>query len=200
MPDVPGYVRYCPYTLGPRRTGEWTAPDLAKARRLVRASGTQGQTVTVWSWRGGFEKEARYLVSLLRRLGYRAHIKELRGLDVYFGTIFDPKTRAQSGIGGWGSQVDGGSTIEALECGSQINPTRFCDRHIDDEAAHALRVSATDPEAAARIWARLDRQLVDRAPWVPLFNPKTPYFVSERVGNWQYHPYSGVMLDQLWVR
>ena len=90
--------------------------------------------------------------------------------------------------------------VSSLECGSDENLARFCDRRIDNEAAQALKVSATDPEAAAKIWARLDRQLVDQAPWVPLLNPKTPYFVSERVGNWQYHVYSRVLLDQLWVR
>ena len=198
-PDVPGYVRYCPYTLNPRPTGEWTAPDLARAQELIRTSGTKGQTVTVWTWRGGFAKDARYIVSLLRRLGYRAHLKELRSLGVYFSTIFDPKTRAQSGIAGWFGQPDG-STVTLLECGADINPARFCDRRIDQEAAHARRLSATDSGAAAEIWARLDRQLVDQAPWVPLFNPKVPYFVSERVGNWQFHTYAGVLLDQLWVR
>jgi ABC-type transport system substrate-binding protein len=50
------------------------------------------------------------------------------------------------------------------------------------------------------MWARIDRQLVDQAPWVPLYTPRTPYFVSKRVGNWQYHPYFHVLLDQLWVR
>jgi class 3 adenylate cyclase len=42
--------------------------------------------------------------------------------------------------------------------------------------------------------------LVDQAPWVPLYTPRTPYFVSKRVGNWQYHAYFHVLLDQLWVR
>jgi hypothetical protein len=48
--------------------------------------------------------------------------------------------------------------------------------------------------------ARIDRQLVDRAPWVPLFTPRTSFFVSKRVGNWQFHPYLLVLLDQIWVR
>src|SRR5262245_13301821 len=38
-PDFPGYQRYCPYTLRPGAR-EWSAPDLARARRLVAASGT----------------------------------------------------------------------------------------------------------------------------------------------------------------
>ncbi len=139
------------------------------------------------------------IVSLLRRLGYRAHLKELRGFDVAIRTIFDPRTREQSGVVGFFGISDG-SVVNSLECGSDENLARFCDRRIDNEAAQALKVSATDPEAAAKIWARLDCQPVHQAPWVPLLNPKPPYFVSERVGNWQYHVYSRVLLDQLWVR
>ena len=36
-PSLPGYRRYCPYTLDPRPDGRWTAPDLARARTLVDA-------------------------------------------------------------------------------------------------------------------------------------------------------------------
>jgi YVTN family beta-propeller protein len=198
-PTTPGYVRYCPYTVDPRPTGEWTAPDIAKARQLIAASGTKGQTVTVWTW-PGFRNEARYVVSLLRRLGYRAHLKELKNLNVYFRAIFDPKTRAQSGIMGWFGTQYGAQSIDSLRCGYSGNPARFCDRGIDEDAARALNRFATDPEGAARMWAKLDRELVDQAAWVPLFNPRWPLLVSRRVGNWQFHTYNFLLLDQLWVR
>ena len=48
-PGTVGFRRYCPYTADPDRTGEWKAPDLARARRLVAASGTKGMRVTVWT-------------------------------------------------------------------------------------------------------------------------------------------------------
>ena len=40
-PGVDGYKRYCPYTVDPDSTGTYHGPDLAKARRLVAASGTR---------------------------------------------------------------------------------------------------------------------------------------------------------------
>ena len=46
-PNSPAYRPYCPYTLNPTRGGAWTAPDLAAARKLVAASGTQGMHVDV---------------------------------------------------------------------------------------------------------------------------------------------------------
>jgi hypothetical protein len=42
--------------------------------------------------------------------------------------------------------------------------------------------------------------LTNRAPFVHLFSAQLPYFVSERVGNYQYHPVHELLLDQLWVR
>lgn len=198
-PTVPGYVRNCPYTLDPRSTGEWTAPDVAKAKHLIAASGRRGQKVRVRAWRE-IGKEARYLVSVLRRLGYRAQLEELKDWDAYAPTIFDPKTRPQSGIIGWFGLQYGSGMIDLFKCGFSSNLARFCDRGFDRKAARALNLYATDPEGAARIWAQLDRELVDKAPYVPLFNPRWPLLASKRVGNWQYHPSGQVLLDQLWVR
>lgn len=197
-PTVPGYVRYCPYTLDPRSTGEWTAPDVRKAQQLIAASGTRGQKVTVWTW-PLMGEEGRYVVSLLRRLGYRAQLQELKTWDVYSRTILDPKTRPQGGFIGWFGIQYASQQINTLRCGYSFNLAHFCDRGVDRRAARALSLFATDPESAASAWAQLDRELVDQAPWVPLFNPRFPWLASKRVGNWQYHPYSGVLLDQLWV-
>src|SRR5262245_59223328 len=45
-PNFPGYKPYCPYTAGPDHT-KWTGPDLAKAKQLVKQSGTAGMKVVV---------------------------------------------------------------------------------------------------------------------------------------------------------
>jgi len=56
---------------------------------------------------------------------------------------------------------------------------------------------ARDPSAGATLAARIDRELVNRAPWVPLFTPRFVDFVSSRVGNYQPNIYasSSVLLD-----
>ncbi len=47
-PNFPGYKPYCPLHPATRSAdGKWTAPDLAKARSLVKQSGTQGAHVAV---------------------------------------------------------------------------------------------------------------------------------------------------------
>ena len=50
------------------------------------------------------------------------------------------------------------------------------------------------------LWARIERDIVDLAPWVPLFTPSRRILVSKRVGNYQYNPEWGILFDQLWVR
>ena len=71
-PNFAGYRRYCPYTIEPSADGTYTGPDLAKAQALVAASGTNGQTVTVWIGAKPGVPLAAYFVSVLKSLGYKA--------------------------------------------------------------------------------------------------------------------------------
>ena len=76
----------------------------------------------------------------------------------------------------------------------------FCDHRIDAQVrrAHALQLS--NPAAAGELWSKIDHELVARAVWVPLYNPRTVTALGARVGNYKYHPFWNVLLDQLWVR
>lgn len=75
-PGLPGYRRYCPYTLHLRPNGAWTAPDLAKAQHLITASGTHGERIDVWAASDGFVPASvpAYIADVLRTLGYRVHL------------------------------------------------------------------------------------------------------------------------------
>jgi peptide/nickel transport system substrate-binding protein len=81
-----------------------------------------------------------------------------------------------------------------------LNLSFFCNRRLDGEIRRALRVQATDPDSAPSLWPKIERELVDYAPWVPLLTPNKGYLVAKRVGNYQYSPVYGPLLDQLWVR
>ena len=80
------------------------------------------------------------------------------------------------------------------------NASEFCDPRVDRQIEQALAAQATNPDAARGLWERVDRQIVDQAPWVPLVNPKQFDVLSKRVGNYQYSPAMGMLIDQLWVR
>ena len=207
-PGTVGFWRYCPYTADPDRTGEWKAPDLTRARRLVAASGTKGMRVTVWTSPDFWMPAARVAVSTLRRLGYRASLRVVAGdIDAYIAKTGDQKTHGvQAGMAGYWAPGTPESLLDTLTCDSirpgkqNLNPSLFCDRRVDAQIARARKLRVTDPDAAVRAWAPIENQLVDLAPWVPLVTPWSGDFVSKRVGNYQHHPGGGVLLDQLWVR
>ena len=209
-PNFPGYRPYCPYTLNPGRS-TWSAPDLATARRLITASGTTGMPVVVW-YPAAIpvgEVFSRYAAKLLGRLGYRASLKAVSDPTGYFGEIGDSRTRAQIGFTGWSADYPAPSNFlnVLFSCQSfkpasteNLNVSGFCDADVDARIRKALRLQTLDPRAANAAWAQVDRAVVDRAPWVTATSPYDIGFVSRRVGNYQFSPQWGVLLDQLWVR
>jgi peptide/nickel transport system substrate-binding protein len=204
-PNMNGYRRYCPYTRNPDAAGTYNGPDLAKARRLVAASGTKGQPVTVWApdIRIG-RLNGAYFVSVLRRLGYEARFQTFPAKPPFW------KSDRQSGVAGWG--VDYPSTNNFFEpvltCGfytpdpkTNSNYSAFCNHSVDAEIARAHDLQTSDPASATRLWSRIDRQITDQAPWVPMRTDLVPDLVSRRTGNYIYCFLSfSACLDQLWVR
>jgi peptide/nickel transport system substrate-binding protein len=199
-PNFDGYKRYCPYTIGPTADGTWTAPDLERARRLVRASGTVGQRVTVWlpSYAEISAEAGRYVVSVLDELGYKARFRFADG----------PGLDAQIVFSGEGASVPKPAShiVETLTCGAykpggyNTNAAGFCDPAIDREIARAQSLEKTEPQRASRLWAKIDRDLTDAAPWVAFANGAQADVVSAKVRNYQFNPRLGVLLDQLWVK
>jgi peptide/nickel transport system substrate-binding protein len=206
-PHYPGYRRYCPYTTRPTSARTWTAPDLQRARELVANSGTKGMKITVWDYAPvkGF---GRLLARVLDSLGYRASVKTLG--ETYFATAFDPRTRAQIGFWGWGTDYPLASTWFSvpLTCASleahtttNWNAAQFCDTHLDRMITKAQNEQLTNPNAARRLWERIDRYVVDRAPYVPLISWNIVDVLGKNVGNYQFSGRGmGMLIDQLWVR
>jgi peptide/nickel transport system substrate-binding protein len=109
-----------------------------------------------------------------------------------------PGSRVQAGVSSWFADYPAAPTfIDFFSCSSWVH---FCDGRIEAEVRKADTLPTTDPYAANRFWAKIDRAILDRAPVVPLITPKSLDFVSKRVGNYASDPLSGVLLNQLWVR
>jgi YVTN family beta-propeller protein len=191
-PNFPGYQRYCPFR-----------HDLAKAKRLVQASGTTGMTVTVWSPKfDPYPSIARYTAKLLVTLGYRASVKLANNPSPIFN--YPPHTRVQLYTSGnFFSPPVAAAVLPSFSCASGTTPSgfssRFCNKRIDAAIQQALHLQLTAPQAANRLWAKIDRLIVNSAPIIPLVNGKWIEFVSKRVGDYQYHPAFAMLLDQLWV-
>jgi peptide/nickel transport system substrate-binding protein len=82
---------------------------------------------------------------------------------------------------------------------SNNNLSEFCDPQFDATVQSAFADEAAKSPTAAQLWAKADRQFTDQAPIVDLVTPSQTDLVSRRVGNYQFSPQLGVLLDQLWV-
>ena len=209
-PGLPGYRRHCPYTSHPRGDGLWKGTDLARATRLVAASGTRGTRVVVWnatpSPSGGIA-ETRVAVATLRKLGYRASLRLLPE-STYFTSTGDSRNRAQVVDGGWSADYASASDfIGKLTCGKFIardgvdttDESEFCNARFDRQVESAASLQATRPAAADRLWSRLDRKLTDLAILVPTVTPNAVDVVSRHIHDYQYNPVWGALLDQLTI-
>jgi YVTN family beta-propeller protein len=185
-PSFPAYRHYCPYR-----------HDLSAAKRLVARAGTQGTTVAVWTTPLSVF-QALPVVSALKALGYRARVR-VAAYDAWdYDTI-------QAGVHSWFADYPAASDFAPLfSCRAALtpveNPARFCDPNVERMIERANDLAASDPQAADHLWTKIDRMVTDRAPYVPLLNPRRVEFFSARVGNHQFNPQLGTLFDQLWVR
>ena len=210
-PGVAGYVRYCPYTIHPTSNGQYTGPDLAKARTLAAQSGTQGQTVTIWSGpKPGPQPFALdlYLRSVLRRLGYRVQLKRVP--QKVFNTAYNtPRLKWQLFAFDFGDFADYPSAsaffLPLLTCAT-FHPTGNGNF---SELCHPRSTPTCGERSRSRRPTRRQRRKPGRrsttrssirrpgSPGRPLLGFE---LVSRRVGNYVGHPWSGdALLDQLWV-
>jgi peptide/nickel transport system substrate-binding protein len=208
-PFMPGYERYCPYTLHPNPAGVWHAPNLQKAQRLIAASHTRGTRITIWDLNGSPKPIGTYLVSLLDRLGYLTQFKELSSNPNALQRVADSRTRAQAVLTTsnpwWPSAsqiIQTNFACQAFRPGSpgNANLSEFCDPRLDAQIAKALAAESNNSPNTTALWARADRTLTDQAPIVALALPSIIDFVSARAGNYERDFQEGWLTDQFWVR
>ena len=204
-PGFPGSRPYCPFTV-PGTGGAAGRPDLAEARRLLPRSKAGGVHVTVQA-PDMLPPVADEMAKALRRLGFTASVRVLRP-DRHFDSAFDTSKRVQVSVLPFIAQLP--SAAEALlpfACDSltlndpfNTNYSQFCDPEVDRLTAEAARLQAVSPGRADEQWTQAEQRIVDAAPAIAAYNRIWPDLVSERLGNFQYNPVSGMLLDQAWVR
>lgn len=206
-PGFPGHKPYCPYTKNPGT--KWSAPDVAKAKRLVRESGTAGQKVTVVVPDDEVNKAMGvYTQSVLNQIGYKASVKPISG-NIFFTFVQNTKNKVQINVQQWYQDYPAASDFLYILFGcasftpgsdSSINIAGFCDKKIDARMKAALALGARNERAANVEWAKIDRAVTDAAPMATLFNPKHVDFVSKRVGNFTFSKQFYWLVSQSWVK
>jgi peptide/nickel transport system substrate-binding protein len=205
---LPGYRPYCPYTIDPNPAGTWNGPDLARAQRLIQASGTRGTPITLWNWADG--PLDQYFVSLLDRLGYPTRIKDIP-VTATTASPADSRTAPQGILSSIPNTMLYPSAAQVLQSNfscqsfvpdstSNSNLSEFCDPALDAQIQRALAAETNNAPDTAALWAQADQTATNQAPAVALTTNIDTHLVSPRVGNYQYSYSQGVLLDQLWVR
>jgi peptide/nickel transport system substrate-binding protein len=209
-PNFPGYKPYCPYTNGSDTT-KWHGVDLAKAKQLVKESGTSGAKVVVNSGNDETSKAlGEQMVSDLNKIGYKASGQYLAD-GIQYPYVQNSKNHSKWNIAwsAWYQDYPAPSDFlnVLLGCGSihpnsdaSPNIAAFCDKAIQAKMDQAEKTGVTNADAANEIWAEVDHDMTDQAPWVDLYNPKQIDFLSKRVGNYQWNPQWYILIDQLWVK
>jgi peptide/nickel transport system substrate-binding protein len=209
-PNFPGYSPYCPYTAGSDHT-KWTGTDIAKAKQLVKASGTSGMKVVVNSATDDTSKAlAEQMVSDLNKIGYKASTQLLTGSVQY--PYVQNSDNAKKWNVAWSAWYQDYPTpsdfLNVLTgCGSihkssdaSPNIAEFCDKSIQAQMTKASSLGVTNPTAANKLWGQIDHEVTDQAPWVDLYNPKQIDFLSARVKGYQWNPQWYILIDQLSVQ
>jgi peptide/nickel transport system substrate-binding protein len=194
-PNFPGYEAYCPFTKNPG--AKWTAPDMAKAKELMKESGMIGQPVvintrdsTVWAAFG------TYLQGVLNNLGFKATVKQMP-----FGTqytyINNSKNNVQFALTDWFQDYPAPSDFLYVlySCAgfipgsdSSTNTPGFCDKDIDAQMNQAKLIGVTDPAKANVLWAKIDKAVTDKSSTASLITPKKVDFVSKRLEGFVFNP------------
>jgi peptide/nickel transport system substrate-binding protein len=206
-PGFPGHQDYCPYTKNPG--AHWSAPDLAKAKALVKASGTAGQKVAVVMQDDEVNKAMGiYLQSVLNQIGYKATVKPISA-NIFFTYAQNTKNKVQINVQQWYQDYPAASDFlyvlfgcESFHPGSDssINIAGFCDKQINAQMHKALNLAVRDEPGANKLWAKIDRMVTDKAPMATLFNPKHIDFVSKRVGNFTFSKQFYWLVANSWVQ
>jgi peptide/nickel transport system substrate-binding protein len=180
-PGIPGNEERDPCPFGdPDGPG-----DLDKAKQLVDEAGAKGEQVTVYANSDTNRPQiGEYYTGLLNDIGLDAKLRVIDGA-VYFNTIGNAKTKAQTGLANWFAdfphpgtflqQIDGTS----IEPTNNPNPGNVDDPEINEQTAALMK--ETDLPAVADRWAALDQRAVDESYIAPYGSEELTTFLSDRM-------------------
>ncbi len=183
-PGMPGYDEALDTTECPWGDPN-AAPDVETAKQMIEDAGAAGAKVTVWGNNDDpTDKVTQEYAQQLTELGFDAEPKILDG-GVYFQTIGDAKTKAQTGFANWFQDYPHPLNFYFLVDGATIQPTNnqnfgnVDDPEINDTLAQ-LQLEP-DLQSVADQWQELDNYLVNEAHIVPYGHRKLATFVSDRI-------------------
>ncbi len=192
-----GYLQGGCYLLPPRIVGHPSSEcpygaasgegDIAKARQLVKQSGTAGQSVTVWGLSASPAKEfTESFAATLDAIGYKASEKIISPAT-YFPTITNLKTGAQTGFAEWTEDFPNPVDFYEFVDGANISPegntdlSMVRDPLIESEVKSLGEVPASKLQSVAGRWESLERHTAKQAYLAVIGYQKAPKLTSARI-------------------
>jgi peptide/nickel transport system substrate-binding protein len=191
---MPGHATTaCPY-------GEPSAaPNLAKAKELVRQSGLAGTSVTVWGGTRAPHKEfVDYYASVLNAIGFKASEKIVADAQ-YYATVGNLSTKAQTGWLSFSQDFPNPVDFYQLLNAKSILPTenhnlsQVNDPHIQSELSVLGPVPSSRLDSVLGRWRALDQYTAQKAYLAVFGYDEVPKFFSNQVdfGAAVFHPVYG---------
>ena len=207
-PNFPSYTPFCPYTTGSQTV--WSGPDLAKAKALVKASGTAGDRVVVNGTTDQVGKAiTEQMVADLNSIGYKASAQLLNaGVQYSFIQNSANSSKWNVGYSQWFQDYPAPSDFlnvllgcDTIHPNSDASPNiaAFCSKSIQSQMDQAEAAEATNQTQATSLWTTVDHEVTTQAAWVDLFNPKQIDFLSKNVHGYEWNPQWYILIDQLWL-
>ncbi len=190
-----GYLSPGCYFLPPKIVGHPSAPcpygdpngngDVAKAKQLVRQSGTAGDAVAVWG-DSPHKEFVDNFAQTLDAIGYRASERVISP-STYFPTIASLKTKAQAGWAEWVQDFPNPVDFYQLLNGKLIHPEGNLDLSLVrdpvlEAGIEALgKVPASQLSSVAGRWEALERRTAQKAYVAVIGYQEAPKLTSARV-------------------
>jgi peptide/nickel transport system substrate-binding protein len=184
-------------------TGASGKPDIDKAKAALTACGQPNgfKTVIATTNKGKGPPVAEALQQALAKVGITATIDAVDQSTYYSTTIGSPDNVHKKGYGlmvaGWGADFPSGAGfLDVLVNGNKIQPAGNNNyAELNDPAINSAIDKAnaeTDPAAAAKDWAAIDKTAMDSAAYLPFVFDKALNYRNPKMTNVYVDSYYGM--------
>ena len=161
--------------------------NLAKAKTLINQAGAKGAKVTVWTRNvSDAVTAAQYYTSILNQIGLDASLNVLPRAT-YYTTIGNVDTHAQTGWARWLEDYPHPlDWFDVLLNGDRItnqdnNNYSWYKNKKTDAAIESLKKAPILTPAVNARWAKVEKQIMQQAPWAPWSNRVFPEFFAKNM-------------------
>ncbi|HVW17117.1 MAG TPA: ABC transporter substrate-binding protein [Solirubrobacteraceae bacterium] len=164
------------------------APQLAKAKALVKQAGLVGTPVTVWGQDRSPRKEfVDYYAGVLKSLGFKVTEKIISSAQ-YWATIGNAKTpNVQTGFADWNQDFPHPADFYFLAESKSIQPlnnenfSMIKDSYIDKTVARLGKYGGSKLSSVAGSWAKLEQYTAKKAYYANYGQQEVPLFTSSKI-------------------